>query len=350
MLKEFDFHLPEILIAQYPLERGGAKMLYRSANGEILDTSFSKIVHFFREGDLIVMNNTKVIPARLNGTIDGIPIRINLIKKIHDEWEKWEILGKPRKKILIDTTIDFNHGLSAVVVEKNNANGMDVIQFNVNSETFNNKLAEIGSMPLPPYIKRSADIVDEFAYQTVYASMPGSVAAPTAGLHFSEEILYRLKQKGVQTVYVTLHIGGGTFLPVRTENISDHKMHSEHYVIDANACSMINSAKTEGRRIIAVGTTSARTLESAAKLCHDGSDRIVLKPHMAETRLFITPGYTFKVIDGLVTNFHLPKSTLFMLVCAFLGSVKNGQDVYRHAIQHCYRFFSYGDACFFINA
>lgn len=471
MLKDFDFDLPEELIAKYPLDRGKSRLLHRSQDGQLSDMNFSQISDLLQPGDLLVLNNTRVIPSCLRGYTNNSELKINFISRINDcEGERWEFLSKPRKKAVLGSVIQFSDRLIGVVIEKFNQNELDVIEFftlekldesqflvdrnnqklhhdnlkthekisldesqknsviqflvdnmddelNLNSphekedqsqavkniqelincsarKTINtrdyllkfdslesaiesgisrnslnesiidsinqfkieeqvslktpsqveffNLLDSLGEMPLPPYMKRSATDNDKNTYQTVFSQVEGSVAAPTAGLHFSRELLDEIQSRGVKIAYVTLHIGGGTFLPVRVENISQHKMHSEFYSIDAATCDLINNARLNNNRIIAVGTTVARTLESAAEFC--GSEN--LYQHSRHTDIFIRDKYKFKVVDCLITNFHLPKSTLFMLICSFVGCTEAGQELYRHAIDAKYRFFSYGDACF----
>lgn len=346
MLSDFDFNLPPELIAQNPLERGQARLIVCDAHDKNHEILFHEIQRFFSEGDTLVLNNTKVLPALLEGTVKGSTVKINLVNKCPgSQSEKWECLSKPRKKLELGEKITFAHGLEGTVVEKFNQNNMDVIEFNATAGVFLNLLDQVGQMPIPPYIKRKPSEADKINYQTVFSQVPGSVAAPTAGLHFDLDLLERLKNKGVKIVYVTLHVGSGTFLPVRCEKLADHKMHTEFYSIDQAACDTINQSKLNNNRVVAVGTTVARTLESAANFC--GAD--MLYGHSHHTNLFIKENYKFAVVDGLVTNFHLPKSTLFVLVCSFLGSVEKGQKLYQYAIERKYRFFSYGDACFLIK-
>lgn len=343
MLQDFDFELPQELIAAHPLERGKSRLIFVDEDKHFKEMLFEDIHCLLEPGDVLVLNNTKVIPSCLQGTVDKKQIKINLAnRQDNNQRETWEVLSKPRKKLKLDSTVTFSGKLRGKVIEKYNENGMDVIEFNLNSEQFHEELNEIGTIPLPPYMRRQAEEQDKMDYQTVFSKVKGSVAAPTAGLHFTEELMRILEKKGVNLVYITLHVGSGTFLPVRVERISDHEMHREFYSIDQKACDMINDAKAKGNRVIGVGTTSARTLESAAKFCEGQT----LSPHSNHTKLFITEGYKFKIIDGLVTNFHLPKSTLFILVCALLGGSVHGKELYNYAIEKKYRFFSYGDACF----
>jgi S-adenosylmethionine:tRNA ribosyltransferase-isomerase len=344
MLSDFDFELPNDLIAQHPLPRGKSRVICNDNQGNLQEIIFEDIHKFFNPGDVVVLNNTKVIPSFLSGNVNDSDITVNLINRcIGTSNETWEVLSKPRKKLTLNSIVKFSDTLSGKVIEKYNSNDMDVIEFNLSSEGFYNEIDLIGSMPLPQYIKRPTSLTDATTYQTVFSKVKGSVAAPTAGLHFTTDLLEILKNKGVNIAYITLHVGSGTFLPVRTEKIADHKMHTEFYNIDQNTCNIINEAKSKQKKIIAIGTTSLRALESSANFCNEIKK---LAPHSNYTNLFVTVGYKFKIVDSLVTNFHLPKSTLFMLVCGFLGSVDNGQRLYKHAIQNKYRFFSYGDACF----
>ena len=333
MIKDFDFILPKELIAKKPLPRGNARLLYY--NGlEKKEGLFSDLAEFLKPGDLLVFNNSKVIPALLT-TQEGI--KINLIKRLNDK--TWSILGKPRKKILLGMEMIFSKKLKGIVVAKDD---LDQITFNLTGEDFYQELEKCGSIPLPPYMKRLADESDKENYQTVLAKVPGAVAAPTAGLHFSEEFLFTLQKQGIDFTTITLEVGGGTFLPVTSETLAGHKMHSEAYWIAQEAADKINQTKKDGNRVIAVGTSSARTLESGRIFCQGE-----LFPHTNETDLFIQMGFNFQVIDGLITNFHLPRSTLFVLVASYLRSLDKAQELYNYAIEEKYRFFSYGDACFF---
>jgi S-adenosylmethionine:tRNA ribosyltransferase-isomerase len=352
MLNDFDFDLPQELIAQERSERGNSRLLYRDINGSLHDKLFKDITKLLREGDILVLNDTRVIPSCLYGAIDEMELKINLINKIQSaKGQRWEFLSKPRKRTKVGSVINFSQKLIGVVVEKFNESNMDVVEFStidnkndLNDSDFYKLLDEVGQMPLPPYIRRNPTLQDKDQYQTIFSKVNGSVAAPTAGLHFTDEILHELKIIGVKIAYITLHVGGGTFLPVRSEDISKHKMHSEFYSIDDNICNLVNNAKANNNRVVAVGTTVTRTLESAAIFC--GND---LYPHSNYTNIFIREDFRFKVVDALITNFHLPKSTLFMLVCSFLGSIDAGQDLYKYAIDARYKFFSYGDPCFLIR-
>jgi S-adenosylmethionine:tRNA ribosyltransferase-isomerase len=352
-LYDFDFELPEALIAQKPAEpRGSSRLLYVNECGEITDRKFPELLSLLRAGDVLVFNNTKVIPAllrcwksnRLSTDID-----INLLKEVsEDTWQAvvsedtWECLVKSPDKVLeIGDELLFAEGLKAVVIDKNVKEKYSILKFNQSGSDLFNTFKRFGKTPLPPYITRECgpSLSDDESYQTVYAKTYGAVAAPTAGLHFTEELLQQIKLLGVQTAFVTLHVGAGTFFPVKSENIEDHEMHSESFSLEKEASDLINQAKALGNRIIAVGTTTMRVLESNAN--HEG----ILTPLRGETDIFIREGYTFKVVDVLITNFHTPKSTLFMLVCAFCGYAPMRQ-AYGHAIHEKYKFFSYGDACF----
>ena len=340
----FDFDLPKELIAQNPsIQRTDSKLLHLKHNGLIIDYKFPEIMHIVSDGDVLVLNNTKVIPALLHVIeVNGLKkkVSINLVKQIsHDVWQ---IMAKPAKALnqndvlLIESKT--NQNLKASVILKN----IDTIYIRSDDDIMSFAIQN-GHMPLPPYIKRDQLLNDDYErYQTVYAKSYGAVAAPTAGLHFTDELLEKLKAKGVMITYVTLHVGLGTFYPIKVNNISEHKMHSEWYDIDQDACDIINAARYSNKRIICVGTTSMRVLESAAR---EGD----LKPSSGETNIFIRPGHEFQIASGLITNFHLPKSTLYILVSAFSG-INNIKTAYDHAIKNSYRFFSYGDACYLERA
>lgn len=332
----FDFSLPEGHIATNPANpRDSSRMLVVGDN--LLDKNISDLVDFLREGDVMVFNDTKVIPARLFGNRGNAKIEVLLHKNAGHG--KWQCFAKPAKKLRIGDMVAFAADFYAQVKQKYD-DGQVLLAFNYSEDVFQQKLEQYGGVPLPPYIEknRKADSRDNANYQTIYAQNSGSVAAPTAGLHFTEKLLAAIDAKGVKRAYVTLHVGGGTFLPVKTDDTAEHKMHSEYAVISKETTDIINVAKQNGGRVIAVGTTSLRTLESAA------NEQGILHPFSRETDIFITPGYQFKIVDALLTNFHLPKSTLFMLVCAFMGLDKM-QAAYAHAIKNNYRFYSYGDAC-----
>ncbi|MEM7618883.1 MAG: tRNA preQ1(34) S-adenosylmethionine ribosyltransferase-isomerase QueA [Pseudomonadota bacterium] len=350
-LNDFDFHLPEELIALRPvMPRDAARMLaIGRQNMPFQDSHIHALSELLREGDALVFNNTKVIPARLTGhrvgrgeTSPKIEVTLHQKKVDHEKQGViWSAFVKPAKKLQSDDIIDFADGsLQACVLEKGQG-GEVVLAFDVENDMFESKLADVGVMPLPPYIasKRVVDEKDYEDYQTQFARTPGAVAAPTAGLHFTNSLLEQLHQKGVSQHYITLHVGAGTFLPVKVENIHEHNMHSEWAVLDASTAEALNAVKRNGGRIIAIGTTSLRVLES---FCNTQG---MLAPNARETDIFITPGYKFRCVDILLTNFHLPKSTLFMLVSAFCG-LDVMKAAYAHAIAQKYRFYSYGDACF----
>ncbi len=340
-LSDFDYYLPEELIAEKPLEkRDESKLLFCNKNSQLSEYIFKDIINFFNKGDVIVFNNTKVIPARLEGNINQKKCEITLLKNISNIENKsvWTALCKPAKKFVIGEVFEIAENFKAKIINKN-FNEIQ-LEFNFSETEFYQKLSKYGLMPLPPYIakKRKADETDKINYQTVYAEKEGSVAAPTAGLHFTEELLEKLKEKGVILSFITLNVGAGTFLPVKVEEITDHKMHSEYFEITEETANIINKAKKNNNKIIVVGTTSLRALESAP--FENGE----IKPFFGDTDIFIYPSYKFKIPDFLITNFHLPKSTLLMLVSAFIG-YQEMQDLYKFAVQNKYRFFSYGDAC-----
>lgn len=338
-INEFDYELPKELIAQTPLkDRSSSRLLILNKNtGELKHEVFSNIINYLNKGDVLVLNDTKVIPARLIGEKEdtGAVIEILLLKDIGND--TWECLGKPGKRLKIGTIIKFGDGsLKCEVVEKLDEGIIHVklIYEGILMEI----LDKLGTMPLPPYIHEK--LKDQSRYQTVYAKVSGSAAAPTAGLHFTKELLKRIEDKGIIITYVTLHVGLGTFRPVEVENILEHKMHSEYYIMYKETADILNKAKDEGRRIVAVGTTSTRTLETIAT---NNNGRF--KACSGDTDIFIYPGYKFKAIDALITNFHLPKSTLVMLVSA-LASKEYIMEAYKEAINNKYRFFSFGDAMF----
>lgn len=333
---DFYFDLPEALIAQTPMEpRDHSRLLaLGKTSGNIRDLHFYDIVDLLDEGDLLVVNNSRVLPARLYGQKVGTNAVIELLLLEQKEQLLWETLVKPGKKARVGTQIVFGDGrLQGEIVEVKD-DGNRLIRFSCEGNFFS-VLDEIGQMPLPPYITEK--LTDNERYQTVYSKELGSAAAPTAGLHFTEKLMERLRAKGVEIAEVTLHVGLGTFRPVKAEEITDHKMHSEHYELPEQTATLINRTKAAGKRVIAVGTTSCRTLESVATFHGE------IKPCDGFTNIFIYPGYQFKVLDGLITNFHLPESTLIMLVSAFCG-YENTMNAYRHAVEEQYRFFSFGDA------
>jgi len=330
LLSDFDFELPGDLIAQNPPEnRTDSRLLV--AQSPIIDSNFHQIGDFVKPGDLLVMNNTRVIPARIFARKpSGGKVEIMIERLLNDT----QVLAmmKASRAPKIDSYIILENDEQAKVLDKKN--GFYTLEFATNSLI--DLLENIGHIPLPPYIERADEQADLERYQTVFAKKDGAVAAPTAGLHFDDELLTSLKQQGIDHTFVTLHVGAGTFQPVKAENIKDHQMHSEYFEIDQDAVDKINQTKKNGGRIIAVGTTAVRSLESAAK---NGT----LKAVREETDIFIYPGYEFKVVDKIITNFHLPKSSLLMLVSAFIGRDRM-MEIYQHAIKEEYRFFSYGDA------
>lgn len=335
---DFDYELPEELIAQHPAaQRDHSRLLVMDKNtGAVEHRVFRDIVNYLHAGDVLVLNNTKVIPARIFGVKEGgtAKIEVLLLKRDDDLPNTWEVLVHPGKRAKVGTVIDFGEGrLKGEVIANTSAGRKVTFHFD---GIFEEILEELGTMPLPPYIHEQLE--DQNRYQTVYAKVDGSAAAPTAGLHFTTELLETLRQNGIEIEEVLLHVGLGTFKPVSEEDIEDHEMHSEYYEISQETADRINKAKAEGRRIISVGTTSTRALESAAK---DGR----LQAGSGWTNIFIYPGYKWQIIDGLITNFHLPKSTLMMLVSA-LSTREHILAAYREAVAQRYRFFSFGDAMF----
>lgn len=337
-VKDFYFDLPRELIAQDPLEdRSGSKLLVLDKNtGEMQHRIFKDITEYLREGDCLVLNNTKVIPARLYGIKEGTEAHIEILLLKRRENDVWETLVKPGKKAKPGTKIIFGDGLLVGEVIDVVEEGNRLIRFSYEG-IFEEILDQLGQMPLPPYITHQ--LKDKNRYQTVYAKYDGSAAAPTAGLHFTPELLEEIRNMGVQIAEVTLHVGLGTFRPVKVENVLEHHMHSEFYMIDEKAAETINRTRANGGRIICVGTTSCRTIESAAE--EDGS----IQAKSGWTDIFIYPGYRFKVLDALITNFHLPESTLLMLVSALAGR-EHILAAYQEAVEQKYRFFSFGDAMF----
>jgi S-adenosylmethionine:tRNA ribosyltransferase-isomerase len=337
-VKDFYYDLPEELIAQDPLEDRSASrlMVLDKHTGEITHRIFKDILEYLNPGDCLVLNNTKVIPARLFGVKEGTQAKIEILLLKRKENDIWETLVKPGKKAKPGTVISFGDGLLTGEVVDVVEDGNRLIQFHYDG-IFEEILDQLGQMPLPPYITHQ--LQDKNRYQTVYAKYDGSAAAPTAGLHFTKELLAQVKEKGVEIAEVTLHVGLGTFRPVKVENVLDHHMHSEFYMISAEAAEKINRAKESGHRVIAVGTTSTRTMEAAA------DENGKLHECSGWTDIFIYPGYQFKVIDALITNFHLPESTLVMLVSALAGR-EHILHAYEEAVKERYRFFSFGDAMF----
>ena len=335
---DFDYELPEELIAQDPLpDRSSSRlMILEQGTGKTVNASFRDLEKILDKGDVLVINDTKVIPARLFGVRPGRTGKIELLLLKRMENDVWETLAKPGKKVRPGEEIIFGDGLLKAKVLSVSEDGNRFVQFSYDG-IFEEILDQLGQMPLPPYIHHQLE--DPNRYQTVYAVHDGSAAAPTAGLHFTEEMLDHLKEKGVEIVPVTLHVGLGTFRPVKADEITDHHMHSEFYQISEESAAAINRAKDEERRIISVGTTSTRTLESAA----DENGRV--KAGSGWTDIFIYPGYTFKIVDELITNFHLPQSTLVMLVSALAGR-EQILAAYEEAVKERYRFFSFGDAMY----
>ncbi|MCM1305962.1 MAG: tRNA preQ1(34) S-adenosylmethionine ribosyltransferase-isomerase QueA [Bacteroides sp.] len=335
---DFYYDLPEELIAQIPVEpRDSSRLLvYLKEEDKILHRHFYDLPDFLKKGDLLVINNTRVIPARIFGHIENHEsvLETLLLKRI--DYTHWETIMKPARKARMGSVIHYTEGLSAVVTNVGEY-GARTIEFKFDG-VFEDILDKVGNMPLPPYIKEK--LRDKERYQTVYSKIDGSAAAPTAGLHFTPELMKKIEDMGVEFANVLLHIGLGTFRPVKEENILDHKMHTEYYEIDEVAADKINRAVREGRRVICVGTTSVRTLETVA------DENGYVKPCKGETDIFIYPGYRFKCVKGLITNFHLPESTLIMLVSAFVGRERT-LEIYKTAVEERYRFFSFGDACFF---
>ena len=337
-VSDFDYELPQELIAQVPIKDRSASrlMVLNRENKTIEDKIFKDILDYLKPGDCLVRNNTKVIPARLYGIKEetGVHIEFLLLKRI--EGDIWEVMVHPGRRLKIGTKVIFGNGLLKAEILEMMEGGNRKVKFEYEG-IFNEILDQIGLMPLPPYIKEKLD--DKSRYQTVYAKYEGSAAAPTAGLHFTEELLEKIKEKGVEIANVTLHVGIGTFRPVKVENIEEHDMHSEHYYIKHEDAEKINNTKKNGGRIIAVGTTSCRVLESVA------DEKGFVKETEGDTSIFIYPGYKFKCIDCLITNFHLPESTLIMLVSALAGK-DYIMKAYKHAVEEKYRFFSFGDAMF----
>lgn len=335
-VEDFDYYLPEELIAQTPLEkRSGSKLLVldRTTN-EMIDCHFYDIIDYLDENDCLVLNNTKVLPSRIYGEKVDTLAKIEFLL-LKDQTEYWEVLVRPARRIKVGSVIDFRGLFKGEVIRKFDC-GICHVKFYYQG-IFLDLLSQLGQMPLPPYIHKTLN--DQNRYQTVYAKELGSAAAPTAGLHFDQQLLDTIKAKGIEIVYVTLHIGLGTFRSVTVENVEDHKMHSEYYYMSEETADILNNAVNTKKRIICVGTTSIRTLESIYSKYH------TFKEVSEETDIFIYPGYKFKVVDGLITNFHLPKSTLVMLVSAFYTREKILQ-AYKHAVDNKYRFFSFGDAMF----
>ncbi|RZI47246.1 tRNA preQ1(34) S-adenosylmethionine ribosyltransferase-isomerase QueA [Rickettsiales endosymbiont of Peranema trichophorum] len=345
-LSDFDYHLPKELIAQTPLPRSRSRLL--NVTDIMEDLHITDLPMYLSKGDVLVLNNTRVIPSLLRARKvskfgddvinDGI-ISFNLYKNV--QGNVWLAFAKPGKKVRVGDTFAVNGKILLFQIIGKSQNSPEItIQFACQGDSLISQLKLYGDVPLPPYIKRSAPTeADTSDYQTVFASVDGAVAAPTAGLHFTTGMLEDIQAQGVRLAYITLHVGGGTFLPIRSEHITEHEMHEEAFLIPTDSAAIINDARANGNKVIAVGTTVLRTLEATA------DERGFLRGCHGSTNLFIYPGYRFKAVDMLLTNFHLPKSTLFILVCAFAGTERM-KRAYLHAVQQKYRFFSYGDACF----
>lgn len=335
---DFDYELPKEFIAQTPLKnRSESKLLVMDREtGALEHKHFYDIIDYLNKGDALVINDTKVIPARIIGVKEETGAVIELLLLKDEVGDTWECLAKPQKRLKVGTIITFGNGELKAKVRETREEGITIVDL-IYDGILMEILEHLGTMPLPPYIHEK--LKDQDRYQTVYAKNYGSAAAPTAGLHFTTELLDKIKAKGIEIVHVTLHVGLGTFRPVNVEDVTKHVMHTEHYIVTKEAADKLNEIKANGGKIIAVGTTSVRTLETVISK----NDKFV--PSNDDTNIFIYPGFTFRAIDGLITNFHLPKSTLVMLVSAF-SSKENIMNAYQEAIKHNYRFFSFGDAMF----
>ena len=336
---DFDFHLPEELIAQTPLEKRDSSrlLIVDRETGQFSDQHFDNIIDQLEPGDALVMNNTRVLPARLYGTKPETGGHVELLLLKNTQGDSWEVLAKPAKRLRVGTRVSFGDGRLTATVTEELEHGGRIVRFDYQG-IFLEVLESLGEMPLPPYIHEKLE--DRERYQTVYAKENGSAAAPTAGLHFTEELLDKIAAKGVKLVYLTLHVGLGTFRPVSVDNLEEHEMHSEFYSLSEEAAETLRQVKASGHRIVAVGTTSIRTLETIGSK-FDGQ----IQADSSWTNIFIKPGYQWKIVDAFSTNFHLPKSTLVMLVSAFAGRQLTLQ-AYEYAIAERYRFFSFGDAMF----
>lgn len=336
---DFDFHLPEELIAQTPLEKRDSSrlLIVDRGTGQFSDQHFDNIIDQLEPGDALVMNNTRVLPARLYGTKTETGGHVELLLLKNTQGDFWEVLAKPAKRLRVGTRVSFGDGRLTATVTEELEHGGRIVRFDYQG-IFLEVLESLGEMPLPPYIHEKLE--DRERYQTVYAKENGSAAAPTAGLHFTEELLDKIAAKGVKLVYLTLHVGLGTFRPVSVDNLEEHEMHSEFYSLSEEAAETLRQVKESGHRIVAVGTTSIRTLETIGSKFNGQ-----IQADSGWTNIFIKPGYQWKIVDAFSTNFHLPKSTLVMLVSAFAGRQLTLQ-AYEHAIAERYRFFSFGDAMF----
>ncbi|SCT84004.1 S-adenosylmethionine:tRNA ribosyltransferase-isomerase [Staphylococcus xylosus] len=339
-IEAFDYHLPESLIAQTPLKnRDESRLLILDRqSGDIEHQHFKDVIDYLESGDTLVLNDTRVMPARLFGLKEETGAKVEMLMLTQIEGNDWEVLLKPAKRIKVGNRLTFGEGKIVAECIKELDQGGRIMRLHYDG-ILQERLDELGEMPLPPYIKERLD--DQDRYQTVYAKASGSAAAPTAGLHFTDELLANIREKGVNIAFITLHVGLGTFRPVSVDNIDDHEMHSEYYQMDRETADLLNETKERGNRIISVGTTSTRTLETIMQ----SNDKFVSQSGW--TDIFIFPGFTFKAIDGLITNFHLPKSTLVMLVSAF-SSRDNILNAYNQAVSSEYRFFSFGDAMLII--
>nr|WP_275589778.1 MULTISPECIES: tRNA preQ1(34) S-adenosylmethionine ribosyltransferase-isomerase QueA [unclassified Mammaliicoccus] len=339
-IEDFDFDLPESLIAQTPLLNRESSRLLKcdKVTGELEDLTFKDVIHQLSPGDCLVLNDTKVMPARLFGIKEETGAKVEMLMLTQQENDEWEVLIKPAKRIKINQSVSFGEGKIIATCVKELDQGGRIMKLSYGG-ILQERLDELGEMPLPPYIKERLD--DQDRYQTVYAKAVGSAAAPTAGLHFTKNLLQEIRDRGVHVAFITLHVGLGTFRPVSVDNIDEHEMHSEYYQMSEDTAELLNKVKADGKKIISVGTTSTRTLETI----RSRNDKFIAESGW--TDIFIYPGYEFKAIDGLITNFHLPKSTLIMLVSA-LSSRENILNAYRHAVESEYRFFSFGDAMIII--
>lgn len=350
-LSDFYFDLPDELIARYPKpERSSSRLLWLSGeNGDISHRTFSDVYDLINEGDLLIFNNTRVIPARMYGRkASGGKIEVLIERVLTESRFLAHIRSSKAPKagtelILGEDKLGEGKGVKAVMIGRQDA--LFELEITEKSTALLDILQKIGHMPLPPYIDRPDEDADQERYQTVYSKIPGAVAAPTAGLHFDEELLAKLKAKGVNFAFVTLHVGAGTFQPVRVNNIEEHHMHAEYVEVPQQVVDAIVATKAAGKRVIAVGTTSVRSVESAALAAQEKDSAQIIEPFFSDTSIFIYPGKQFRVVDCLITNFHLPESTLIMLVSAFAG-YKNTMNAYKSAVENRYRFFSYGDAMF----
>ncbi len=347
-MDQFDFDLPEAHIALRPARpREAARLLYAPRAGGLFDHVVADAPAVLRPGDLLVVNDTRVIPARLvalrRARGDGAGVRIETLLHKREDERRWRAFLRPLKRARVGDVLHFGQTLEAEIEARED--GEALLRFSCEGPALDAAIAAAGEMPLPPYIgaRRAADERDAEDYQTMFAARPGAVAAPTAGLHFTEALMARIAAAGVRTAAITLHVGAGTFLPVKEDDPARHRMHAEWRAIDAQTAAAVNAARREGRRVVAVGTTVLRALESAA------DEAGMIEPTIGETAIFIRPGYRFRAVDALWTNFHLPRSTLFMLVAAFIG-LERAHAAYAHAIKTGYRFYSYGDACLFERA